>query len=174
MIQGKYDIGLVHLDEDVFKNQNELVYEVLFRGQILANVKKDSYLALNDSIAPEELLKESFVLYKEESITGFANDFMKQFGPLNILFISDNAETVRSAVSEGLAITLGIDFTLQNSPNVLSGRTVSLPIANYEQPAILVGWVQNKKNNSSFVISEFKKRLRSELSQSNIKNYLYY
>lgn len=172
VVNYKYDLGLVHFYSGLLDEQKELLFKELLKGRILASVRKDSHFAIKGSIKPEELLRENLVLYNDDAITCFTNDFINQFGPINILFISDNAEAIRSAVFEGSAITLAVDFTLLNSPNIVSGRAVTLPIVNYEQPPLSFGLIQNRRNQSSVILDEFLAFIKAELKQSNLKNYL--
>ena len=174
VLEGKCDIGLVHLLDNIDQKRRKLASGVLFKGQMLVSAQKNSPLASKKSITPEELLQENIVLYNDESILNFVSNFERKFGPLNILFISDNGEAVRRAVVEGLAITIAVDFTLQNSPNITSGKAITLPISNYEQPSIMFGWIYSERNILSVTIKEFITQLKTKFNKSNIKSYLYH
>lgn len=169
---GKCDVGLVHLHDGLVNSAKTLDFEELLKGKIQVNVRKDSHLAFIDSIEPNQLLEESFVLYNDDSIIGFANDFADKHGPMNILFITDNTEVIRSAVSEGIAITLGMDFTLLNSPSILSGLTINLDISNHDQAPLSFGWVKSEKKQSSVIINKFLTHFKEEINKSNLKGYL--
>lgn len=165
--QGKYDIGLVYLNDEVMKNNKDFIFESLLEGRILASVGVDSHLANNNQITLEQLKKEKLVLYNDESILQFVKKIEQKLGPLNILFVSDNGEVVRRAVADELGMTVAVDFTLRNSPNIKRGLAITLPITDYEQKTLSFGWVYSKSNKNSVIINKFITTIKEEISRSN-------
>jgi DNA-binding transcriptional LysR family regulator len=96
----------------------------------------------------------------------FINDFSAQFGPLHILFTTNNMDAIRNSVMENLAITIGPDYTVKNDPYVMNGEGVPLIIADYEHdyPGMAVVW-SSPKRDSPIVKVPVQKTIRMMQSQ---------
>lgn len=166
MIQGKIDIGLAMLDDIDWNAHEELVFEALLEGKIMVCVSKHSPLAFSDYITPEELIHETIVMYDgviwKDSIT----KFMHKYGPLNILFTTNNTEVIKKAVAEGLAITFLMDIALQDDHYVTNGEIVPIPLINFESNKRSFGWVRSKKKHFSLAAREFLKYLKANIAKS--------
>lgn len=166
VIQGKIDIGLAMLDDIDWNAHEELVFEALLEGKIMVCVSKHSPLAFSDYITPEELIHETIVMYDgviwKDSIT----KFMHKYGPLNILFTTNNTEVIKKAVAEGLAITFLMDIALQDDHYVTNGEIVPIPLINFESNKRSFGWVRSKKKHFSLAAREFLKYLKANIAKS--------
>lgn len=149
------DIGLITIYEDLIKKREDLLFEVILEGKMMVYVSKSSPLALNKSIIPQQLMTQNVILYNGDYVKRFANDLISKFGPMNILFTSDNTEVIRKAIIEGLGISFGPDFSVKNDPYVLSGEIVPIEIINYQQVKIGVGWVRSENNHFSINTKKF-------------------
>ncbi|MGG0670726.1 LysR family transcriptional regulator [Sporosarcina koreensis] len=148
--QDKLDIGLIGLTrEGTEKRDKEIELEVVLRGKMVAVVNKHSPLAFAESITSEEIRKQSLVIYNDDRMWEFINDFSAQFGPLHILFTTNNMDAIRNSVMENLAITIGPDYTVKNDPYVMNGEGVPLIIADYEHdyPGMAVVWSSPKRDS---------------------------
>ena len=149
------DIGLITIYEDLIKKRVDLRFEVILEGEMKVYVSKTSPLALNKTITPQQLMTQNVILYNGDYVKRFANDLMRKFGPMNILFTSDNTEVIKKAILEGLGISFGPDFSHKNDPYVVRGEIVPLKIINYEQEKIGVGWVRSENNHFSINTKKF-------------------
>lgn len=148
--QDKLDIGLIGLTrEGTEKRDKEIELEVVLRGKMVAVVNKHSPLAFAESITSEEIRKQSLVIYNDDRMWEFINDFSAQFGPLHILFTTNNMDAIRNSVMENLAITIGPDYTVKNDPYVMNGEGVPLIIVDYEHdyPGMAVVWSSPKRDS---------------------------
>jgi LysR family transcriptional activator of glutamate synthase operon len=149
------DIGLITIYEDIYKKRADLLFEVILEGKMMVAVGKTSPFALQKSITPQQLITQNIVLYNGDYVKLFANNLMSKFGPLNILFTSDNTEVIKKATVEGLGVTILPDFCFKNDPDVLSGEIVPVEIIEYEQETIGLGWVRSENNHFSINTKKF-------------------
>ncbi|MDM5327730.1 LysR family transcriptional regulator [Neobacillus sp. CF12] len=149
------DIGLITIYEELIKKREDLRFEVILEGKMKVYVGKTSPLALTKSITPQQLMSQNVILYNGDYVKRFANDLMSHFGPMNILFTSDNTEVIKKAILEGLGVSFGPDFSHKNDPLVVSGEIVPIDIINYEQEKIGVGWVRSENNHFSINTKRF-------------------
>lgn len=86
------------------------------------------------------------------------NDFSTQFGPMNILFSTNNMDAIRNAILENIAITIVPDYTIHHDPTVQLGKVIALPIKNYHLTypgmAILSSKEQRNRSNIQRLIVE--------------------
>lgn len=149
------DIGLITIYEDLLKKGENLIFEVILEGKMMVAVSKTSPLALHKTITPQQLMTQNIILYNGEYVKRFVSNIISQFGPLNILFTTDNSAVIKKAIIEGLGISLVPDFTIKNDPDVLSGEIVPLEIKEYEQENVGLGWVRSENNHYSLNTKKF-------------------
>ena len=125
----------------------EIELEVVLRGKMVAVVNKNSPLSFAESVTSEEIRKQLLVLHNDDRMWEFINDYSSQFGPLRILFTTNNIDAIRNAVLENLAITIGPDYTVKDDPYVKNGQGIPLTLADYEHdyPGIAVVWATAKR-----------------------------
>jgi DNA-binding transcriptional LysR family regulator len=165
--QKKLDIGVISMKEDKLKEET-IGIDVLFRGNMKVAVSRNSPLALYETLTHHELQNQSFVLYKEDSVRWFINDFVANYGPVDILFWTNNLDAIRSAVKEGLAITVGSEFVIKNDPLIIRGEGVPIDIAGYENANICLGLVRSGKKQLSTITNNFVRELKAWFSCHSI------
>lgn len=165
LIQGKIDIGLAMIDEVDWNAHEELVYETLLEGRVMVCVSQHSPFAFSDHITPEELIDETIVMYDEGIWKDSISTYMNRYGPMNILFASNNTEVIKKAVSEGLAISFLMDIALKDDHYVKSGEIIPIPLINIEPSRRSFGWVRSKNKHFSLAAREFLKYLKLHISK---------
>ncbi|MED3986034.1 LysR family transcriptional regulator [Peribacillus simplex] len=168
VLQGKIDFGLAMIDEIDWDAHEELVFETLLEGEIMVCVNKHSPLAFSDYLTPEELINETVVMYDGEMWKDSISLFMNRYGPMNILFTSNNTEVIKQSVSEGLAISFLMDIALKDDHYVKSGEIIPLPLINFESNHSYhrsFGLVRSKKKHFSFATREFLKCIKLHFSK---------
>ncbi|MGG1674325.1 LysR family transcriptional regulator [Neobacillus sp. NRS-1170] len=165
--ENKADLGLIAINKNI-KIDDELVFEPIWRGKIVVGVGKDSPLAPKKNILPTELVNYPIVLYNEDYVHEFIDHFTEKFGPINKMFTSNNATAVLGALLEGLAITVGYDFSFINNPFVSNGTLVMLEINQFEQDPLLLGWVRSKDNKVSGISKQFINRFNQAFQVGNL------
>lgn len=165
VIQGKIDIGLAMIEGIDWNAHEELVFETLLEGKIVVCVSKHSPFAFSDYITPEELINETVVMYDGVIWKDSISIFMNRYGPMNILFASNNTEVIKKAVSEGLAISFLMDIALKDDHYVKSGEIIPIPLINFESNHRSFGWVRSKKKHFPLAAREFLKYLKLHISK---------
>ncbi|PEJ50780.1 hypothetical protein CN601_19975 [Bacillus sp. AFS017336] len=119
------DIAFLFSNERKLKEDKDIQYELLTMTNYCVLVGKQSPLYNLDEITPEDLLHEKFVLYNNHSFVEHSRQVVKN---MNIHFISNNTESIREAVKNGLGVTFVRNITIKNHPDTLSGTIKSIPL----------------------------------------------
>ncbi|WP_059105765.1 LysR family transcriptional regulator [Shouchella shacheensis] len=168
--QDQLDIGLIGLsmEGEEAKDQN-IAFEVVLRGKMIVAASIHSPLAFADAVSPEEIRKYPIVLYNDDRMWEFVNNLTARFGPVDVLFSTNNLDAIRNAVIENLAITIAPDYTVISDPNVVTGKVVPVEISNLEQdyPGMALVWSKTKHNTT--IIRNFVSRLTSDMFE--LKNH---
>ncbi|OKP99514.1 LysR family transcriptional regulator [Paenibacillus sp. P46E] len=152
------DIGLIVLAEDFIERSEHLTFEKLLEGKMVVGVSKDSPLASEKKITPEQLVGQPLVLYDDEDLWDHTKALISRFGQANILFTTNNTKAIQNAVNRGLAITIGLEYSFTDIlPEIV-------PIA-FDMPSLTpvqYGWVLHKGKHPSQVSKRFIQRLQME------------
>lgn len=172
--QDNLDIGLIGLSRDGKEMRDENIEcEIILRGKMIVAASKQSPLAYAESVTPQEIQKYPLVIYKDDRMWEFINDLQAEFGPVDILFSTNNLDAIRNAVIEDLAITIAPDYTIKNDSCVVSGKVVPVEIANLEQdyPGMALVWSKTMRHMS--LVKHFNSRLMSDMNElKRHSNYL--
>ncbi|WP_147534309.1 LysR family transcriptional regulator [Bacillus marasmi] len=163
--QNKLDIGVVIMTADKLKAESNHI-EILKKGKMIAAVSRNSPLALLESLPLNELKHQPFVLYQEESVKWFIEDITAKYGAVDVLFWTNNVDAIRSAVREGMAITVGSEFIIKNDPSILQGEGIPIDITDYHLTNCL-GLVRSEKKQLSVITKNFVRELKAELKRVN-------
>jgi LysR family transcriptional regulator, transcription activator of glutamate synthase operon len=164
VLQGRIDLGLAMIDGIDLGSHEELTVETLLNGRVMVCVSKNSPLSFSDSLTPEEIINETFVLYDGGRWKEFTPRFMNRSGSMNILFSSNNTEVIKKAVAEGLAISFLMDIALRNDHYIKSGEIVAIPLVGFESNPTF-GLVRSKKMHFPLAANEFLKYLKIYISK---------
>ncbi|WP_026580789.1 LysR family transcriptional regulator [Bacillus sp. J33] len=164
--QHKVDLGLIVLNkESLIDSQETLIFQYLLQGEMRACVHKHSPLALSKKLRVQDLIDYPFVLYSGHNWESAIQQFEKKYGPLNILFTSNNSELIKKTVSEGLAISILSNFMLKDDPYIESENIITIPIIDYKPTPISFGWVYSKSNPRKSNIKKFLHYLHDYVQQ---------
>lgn len=159
----RIDIGLIGLTKSLQEMQDRLEFDVVLRGKMIAAISKSSPLAFAKTIAPQEIRSYPLVLYDDDRVWEFIKEFSAKYGPVNILFSTNNLDAIRNAVRENLAITVGFDYTIYNDPYIISGQGVALPITGHEEEDSSLALVWPKTCQNAFAVRTFISRFKKQL-----------
>ncbi|MGG1662309.1 LysR family transcriptional regulator [Brevibacillus sp. NRS-1366] len=165
----KIDIGLIIMYESLIKKSAGLglAFEQLLEGKMVVGVSKSSPLAFQDSVTPEELRRHSFVLYNDEYVRWFVEDFAAKYGPVDILFTTNNTDAIRNAVRENMAVTIGLDYSFIHEPYLQNIDLVTLDLEVPGQQPIYLGWVRSEERHFSRISASFTNRLQYALKHKS-------
>lgn len=162
--QHQVDIGMITLHEGLKDITEDLEVTPLIKGEMKVYVNKNSPLAIYDTVTPSDLLNQTIVMYNGDYIEWFVNDFLQRFGPLHILFTSNNTDVIRKAVLEDLAIAFSPDWYTKNHELPLKGKVKMLNIVNHSPVKVAFGLVHTKKKSLSASSAKFIKYVQSAIT----------
>ncbi|CAN7190872.1 LysR family transcriptional regulator [Rossellomorea sp. LjRoot5] len=157
------DIGLILTSETFAVQHHELMAEELLEGKMVAGVHEHSPLAAFDQLSPQQLVGETFVLYNDDYIKQFAHDTLSPFGPIDILFTTNNTEAIKRAVQSGVAVTLGMDYSFRPRTPYSNQPIIPVEIEGAGSELLHLAWIRRKDRVPSRRVEEFVKRVRREL-----------
>ncbi|PZM63569.1 LysR family transcriptional regulator [Paenibacillus dendritiformis] len=155
----KIDIGLIALSESLLHQQRGLAFERLLEGKMVVGVNEQSPLRLESAITPDKLAKQTFVLYDDEHIRDFMNQFVAAYGEVDVLFISNNTQAIYNAVKEGIAVTIGLDYSFKEDGE----HIITLPLEAPATEPVYYGWVHPEEKHIARSAKRFLNRLQAEL-----------
>lgn len=162
ILSNKMDIGLMVLDEDYIPKNSDLVFETVLEGKMVVAVNKDSHLSSEKSVTPEMLIKETLVLYEDDIIKNFLEENVAKFAEIDVLFATNNTFAIENALEEGVAVTVGLDFSFhKNRKNNQNIMTIDLKTPN--KNIVPYGWVRHKNKPSSQIAKTFINRLTLDI-----------
>lgn len=159
----KVRFGVIWIFDELLKNNKEMVFDLFHEVKINVCVSKKHTLAECTHLTIEDLKNETFVIHEEQSVKWYYDEFFKN--KTELLFTANNLESIRSAVKENIAITIGTDFVVQNEPLVQSGEVISIELLNPFHRPFYVGCVRNEYPPLSSDDKKYIDELRSEFNK---------
>ncbi|MFC0273354.1 LysR family transcriptional regulator [Metabacillus herbersteinensis] len=166
--QSTVDIGMIAYHVGLKNITDDLEFKPLIKGEMKVYVNKNSPLAIHDSVKPQTLINQTIVMYNGDYIKWFVNDFLNQFGPLNILFSSNNTDVIRKAIINNLAITFSPDWSTKNNELQANNKVKKLHIVNYDPVQMAFGLVHSKKRPLSASSKKFIKYVENAFQTKDL------
>ncbi|MDE5052689.1 LysR family transcriptional regulator (plasmid) [Niallia taxi] len=158
VLEGEVDVGFITYTEKEEKKYRNLVFKKLLDGHMVVAVNKNSPLAQNKLITAEMLIDQPIVLYNDVYI----NEFMKGFSslPFDILFTTNNVDTIRHTLENNTAINIGFDYAFKTDAGLSrSDKYVVINFASPHYKTYSFGYFYNANNGLSRILREFLKRI---------------
>ncbi|WP_379358664.1 MULTISPECIES: LysR substrate-binding domain-containing protein [unclassified Paenibacillus] len=146
--ESRLDAAFIAMSQSMHVSLAPYSFLPVSKGQMIIGVGKHSALASRSSITPEELKKQNFVLYNDDFVHWFIEDFKSRHGKLNVLFSSNNVNAVSHAVLEMKAVTVGHEYTFYEHPLVQQGEIVPLELEDFQQSPVTFGWLIGRKKRT--------------------------
>ncbi|MCR8642531.1 LysR family transcriptional regulator [Paenibacillus sp. N1-5-1-14] len=159
----RLDVGLIIMNDQLEEEASGLVCERLISGRMVVAVSSQSPLALQKSITPEQMLRQSFVLYNDDSVKWFMDQFAADYDPAHILFTSNNKTAIQKAIKDHQAVTVGLDYSFSEEQLYQSGEMVVLQIDMPIHKHFYLGLVRTEGKHFSQATRSFIERLKHEL-----------
>ncbi|WP_332646026.1 LysR family transcriptional regulator [Lysinibacillus sp. 54212] len=160
VLEGELDAGLI-VQSSLFQEEiNDLIYEPVVKGKMVAVASHRSPYAKEKFITAEQLMEENLIFYKDDHVKHFESEFTKKHGHLNVLFRTNNVEAIILGITDQNAISVGHDYSLYFSQFYLEGKLVPLEIKGFEQLPVQIGWVRNKHIPLSSQVKSFINRYK--------------
>ncbi|HEO8422429.1 LysR family transcriptional regulator [Niallia sp. FSL W8-0635] len=154
------DIGLIiYNDEDIQKNKN-ILFHKLYDGCMVVAVNKQSPLANNTYITEKMLENQPIILYNDHSILDFMQNLNTLENNMEILFTTNNVETIRYALERNTAINIGYDYAFKTITGLANNNSyVTIPFVDTLMNTYYFGYIYAANKGISRVAKEFLKRL---------------
>jgi DNA-binding transcriptional LysR family regulator len=154
------DLGLIAIyEEDVRTQLKGLIFHPISSGKLYAAVSKSNPLAKKKSVTLGDFKNEMFVLFNDEFVDPFIKEVEKTCGPVNVLFRTNNSEVIGSALLQLNAVTVGHEYSFDNSPDHRHNDYFKIGI-DMPQRDILIGWIVDKRNAGNPIVNRFMERHR--------------
>ncbi|MEH7610083.1 LysR family transcriptional regulator [Gottfriedia acidiceleris] len=140
--ENKLRFGLIWIYDELIKKNKEMVFDIFQEVNINVCVSKNHILAECKQLTIDDLKNETFVVHDEQYLKWYYAEFLKNKS--EILFTTNNLDSIRSAVKENIAITIGTDFVVQNEPLIHSGEAIAIKLINPFHRPFYVGCVRNE------------------------------
>ncbi|WP_312096285.1 LysR family transcriptional regulator [Niallia sp.] len=154
------DIGfIIYNEEDIKKNKN-ILFHKLYDGCMVVAVNKEAPLANNSYITEKMLENQPIILYNDHSILDFMQNLDTLEHNMEILFTTNNVETIRYALERNTAINIGYDYAFKTITGLANNDSyVTLPFVDTLTNTYYFGYIYAANKGISRVAKEFLKRL---------------
>ncbi|TYS69763.1 LysR family transcriptional regulator [Sutcliffiella horikoshii] len=160
----KIDIGIITIYGDYKTKNNNLDFDIFVEGKMKLCVSKNSPLALSRAVTPQEILNnQKFVVYDNDFINWFHSDFSNKYGPVDVLFTSNNTDVIKEAILNNLAVCFATDFAMKSDPYVLSGQIILVDLWDYHTASFYFGRVISNGRYLSASANKFLDFIKSDL-----------
>lgn len=163
--QDKSDLGLIILFKNRLIERTGLAFERLLPVHMVAGISSASPLALKPAVGPEELRQQTVVLYNDDYVKWYMDDFQSLYGPVDVLFTTNNRDLIFRACMNHGAVTIGLNFSFMNEP---AFRKDNIAILDFDLPdhgPVYLGVIQRKEKTHSQVSRRFMEWLKHDLEE---------
>ena len=137
----------------------ELTYQHLMDGRLMAYVGKQSSLANRKKITFRELLPFQLFLFGDEfSLHRYCLEQISRYGQPNVMSTTYNPESIKRFVIQTEAVGFGPDISLKDDIYVKSGAIYPLEITDAEE--ISFGLLTNRKRKPDVAVDAFIKEIQ--------------
>ncbi|MVP01341.1 LysR family transcriptional regulator [Paenibacillus lutrae] len=159
----RLDLGFVILFESLLETSEGLSFERLLKGKMVVGMSSRSPLAIRQRVTPAELRSQPVVLYDDEYVQWFMNKFAAEYGPVDVLFTTNNTDAIRKAVRDHNAVTVGMDYSFRGDPSYYADMEIMTAELEFavNQPVYL-GWVRSEGRHFSRIAKTFVEQLRKQ------------
>ncbi|KOO44327.1 LysR family transcriptional regulator [Priestia koreensis] len=167
VLEGEVDVGFITYTEKEEKKYRNLVFKKLLDGHMVVAANKQSPLAQKNLIKEEMLVNQPIVLYNDKYIQEFMTGF--NAFPFDILFTTNNVDTIRHTLENNTAINIGFDYAFKTDAGL--SRSNEYVVVNFAPPhykTYSFGYFYNANNGLSRIIREFLSRIHRTLENDNL------
>ncbi|MDQ1002222.1 LysR family transcriptional activator of glutamate synthase operon [Neobacillus niacini] len=170
ILENKADIGIFSTYEVLWndlkeKYENTLYFDTLFQGRMYACVHRDSPLSIKERITPEDLHSQTLIVHKP-TIPIF-EEISSQHGDLKVIFETDNTETIKKAITEGLGISILSEFSFNSNYGPLHSKIVPIPFINHQRSTVICGYIRSKEKPLSASTRDFIKTIQQQVANGD-------
>jgi len=165
------DLGVIYDHVHNSDQMKDLSFHKMLDSRMVVCAARGTPLAQRKSVTPQDLLNYSFVNIDGVFSNWYLEEFIKQYGELNLIFKSNNIELLKRTIAEGVAIGIFIEYSMLNDPLIQNGDIVIVPLINHEPSTISLGWARSTHKHFSIAQREFLKYLMHEYNNPNMSSF---
>jgi len=165
ILNDKSDLGFIILFKDRLIEHTGLTFERLLKVKMVAATSMNSPLAFNKFITPEELRQQTLVLYNDDYVKWFMDDFQKKYGSVDVIYTTNNRELITRACLHYSAVTVGLNYSFITEPLFNPHESVILDFDMPEPSPVYLGIIQRKDTHPNNISKHFLERLKHDISE---------
>ncbi|USB33166.1 LysR family transcriptional regulator [Paenibacillus sp. YPG26] len=165
--EDRADLGLIYIHNLNKNHMKDLTINKILDSRIVVCAGRGTTLASRKSVSPQDLLSHTFVNIDGVFSNWYLEDFTNKYGPVNLIFKSNNIELLKRTIAQGAAIGMFIEYSMVNDPLIQNGDIVIIPLINHEPLHISLGWARTNYKHFSIAQREFLKYLIHEYQNTN-------
>lgn len=166
--QGRTALGFIAIYNKQLEHLNGLRFSPMYTGKLVVAAHHESPLAQYHRIAPKALIQHQLALYHDRFVHDFVDRFAEMYGELSVLFWTNNSEAVTSVLDNGLAASIGHDFSFYRHPLWKSGRIKIIEISDMGQPEMQIGFLQSQSRALGPGAERFAARFRQAIELGHL------
>lgn len=166
--QSRIQLGFIAIYNKQLQKLGGLHFSEMYSGKLVIGAHHESPLAQYNRITPKQLMAHQLALYNDQFVHDFADRFTDVYGELSILFWTNNSEAITSVLSNGLAASIGHDFSLYQHPLWKAGRMKIIEIAEIAQPEMQIGFLRSGARALGAGVERFEARFRQGIEMGHL------
>ncbi|KOY13100.1 LysR family transcriptional regulator [Paenibacillus xylanivorans] len=159
----KTHLGFIAIYAKQLREFDGLHFSPMYSGKLVVCTHHQSELAKLSRVTPEQLKEHKLALYRDGFIEDFLQEFTYDYGPLSILFKTNNSEAISTVLRNNIAATIGHDFSFHQHPLWKEGIAKMVEIASIDQPKMQIGFVQTESKEVAVAAERFAQRFRQAI-----------
>ncbi|MFC9706586.1 LysR family transcriptional regulator [Paenibacillus sp. NPDC056933] len=159
----KTHLGFIAIYARQLREFDGLHFSPMYSGKLVVCTHHQSELAKLSRVTPEQLKEHKLALYRDGFIEDFLQEFTYDYGPLSILFKTNNSEAISTVLRNNIAATIGHDFSFHQHPLWKEGIAKMVEIASIDQPKMQIGFVQTESKEVAAAAERFAQRFRQAI-----------
>jgi len=166
--QGRIQLGFIAIYNKQLQKLNGLHFSEMYSGKLVVGAHHESPLAQYNRITPKQLMQHQLALYNDQFVHDFVDRFTDVYGELSVLFWTNNSEAITSVLNNGLAASIGHDFSLYQHPSWKAGRMKIIEIADMAQPEMRIGFLRSETRALGAGVERFEARFRQAIEMGHL------
>ncbi|MEN1988154.1 LysR family transcriptional regulator [Paenibacillus hubeiensis] len=164
----KTHLGFIAIYTKQLREFDGLHFTPMYSGKLVVCTHHLSELAKQSRVTPDQLKEHKLALYRDGFIEDFLREFTYDYGPLSILFKTNNSEAISTVLKNNIAATIGHDYSFYQHPLWKEGLVKMVEIAEIEQPKMQIGFVQTESKEVAAAAERFARRFRQAIELDHL------
>ncbi|WP_427181459.1 LysR family transcriptional regulator [Paenibacillus sp. TC-CSREp1] len=164
----KTHLGFIAIYAKQLRELDGLHFTPMYSSKLVVCTHQLSELAKHTRVTPDQLKEHKLALYRDGFIEDFLQEFTYEYGPLSILFKTNNSEAISTVLKNNIAATIGHDFSFHQNPLWKEGLLKMVEITEIQQPKMQIGFVQTESREAVAAAEQFARRFRQAIELGHL------